>query len=87
MPIVVAFKFAGHPIEHRTWDGVARWTRFTFAYQEPLEWVDVDPGRDVALDVSWLNNGHVVAPDRRAPAAMTSRWLATVQQVLAWLSF
>ena len=57
MPIAVAFKFAGRPVERRTWDGVARWTRFTFAYPERLEWVDVDPDRDVALDVSWLNNG------------------------------
>ena len=32
IPIVVAFKFAGRPVERRTWDGVARWTRFTFGY-------------------------------------------------------
>lgn len=87
VPIVVAFKFAGRPVERRTWDGVARWTRFTFAYAERLEWVDVDPDRDIALDVSWLNNGRVVAADRRAPVAMTSRWLLVVQQVLGWLSF
>ena len=87
IPIVVAFKFAGRPVERRTWDGVARWTRFTFGYAEPLEWVDVDPDRRVALDVSWLNNGRVVAADRRAPVAMTSRWLLAVQQVLSWLAF
>jgi Peptidase family M1 domain len=87
IPIVVAFKFAGRPVERRTWDGVARWTRFTFGYAEPLEWVDVDPERRVALDVSWLNNGRIVASDRRAPVAMTSRWLLAVQQVLSWLAF
>ncbi len=87
IPIVVAFKFAGRPVERRTWDGVARWTRFTFGDAEPLEWVDVDPDRKVALDVSWLNNGRVVASDRRAPVAMTSRWLLAVQQVLSWLAF
>ena len=64
-----------------------RWTRFTFEYPEPLEWVDVDPDRDVALDLSWLNNGRVVSADRRAPVAMTSRWLLVVQQVLGWLAF
>ena len=87
MPVVVAFKFAGRPVERRNWDGVGRWTRFTFGYAEPLEWVDVDPDRKIALDVSWLNNGRVVASDRRAPAAMTSRWLLAVQQVLSWLAF
>jgi Peptidase family M1 domain len=87
IPIVVAFKFAGRPVERRTWDGMARWTRFAFGYAEPLEWVDVDPDRKVALDVSWLNNGRVVKADRRAPVAMTSRWLLAVQQVLSWLAF
>jgi hypothetical protein len=87
IPIVVAFKFAGRPVERRTWDGVTRWTKFTFTYPERLEWVDVDPDRDVALDVSWLNNGRVVAADRRAPVAMTSRWLLVVQQALAWMAF
>jgi len=87
IPIPVAFKFAGRPVERRTWDGVERWTRFTFEYPEPLEWVDVDPDRDVALDLSWLNNGRVVSADRRAPVAMTSRWLLVVQQVLGWLAF
>jgi hypothetical protein len=87
LPVVVAFKFAGRPIEHRTWGGVARWTRFEFSRPERLEWVDVDPGRRIALDVSWANNGRVVEPDRRAPVAMTSRWLAAVQQVLGWLAF
>jgi hypothetical protein len=87
MPVAVAFKFAGRPVERRTWDGVARWTRFTFTYPERLEWVDVDPDRDVALDVSWLNNGRTVAPDRRPPVAMTARWLLVVQQVLGWLAF
>ena len=45
------------------------------------------PIASIVLDVSWLNNGRVVAADRRAPAAMTSRWLLAVQQVLAWLAF
>jgi hypothetical protein len=87
IPIVVAFKFAGRPVERRSWDGLARWTRFAFGYAEPLEWVDVDPDRKIALDVSWLNNGRVLAADRRAPVAMTSRWLLAVQQVLSWLAF
>ena len=47
----------------------------------------MDPDRKIALDVSWLNNGRVVAADRRAPVAMTSRWLLAVQQVLSWLAF
>ena len=87
MPVDVAFKFEGRPVERRRWDGTARTARFAFTYDARLEWADVDPDRTVALDVSWLNNGRRVAPDRRAPAAMTSRWLLALQQVLGWLAF
>jgi hypothetical protein len=87
MPVDVAFKFEGRPVERRRWDGAARTVRFAFTYDARLEWADVDPDRTIVLDVSWLNNGRRVAPDRRAPAAMTSRWLLAVQQVLGWLAF
>jgi hypothetical protein len=87
IPVTVAFKFAGRPVERRTWDGAGRWTRFAFEYPEPLEWVEVDPDRHVALDVSWLNNSRIVAGDRRPSIAMTSRWLLVIQQAVGWLSF
>jgi hypothetical protein len=87
MPVIVAIKVAGKPVDRRTWDGVDRWTRFTVGPDDRVECVDVDPERRVELDVSWLNNGRCVAPDHRAPTAMTSRWLLGVQQVLGWLAF
>jgi aminopeptidase N len=86
-PVDVAFKFAGRTIERRRWDGVAHTARFTFGYPTRLEWVDVDPDRTIALDVSWLNNGRRQTSDARAPVSMASRWFLAVQQVLGWLSF
>jgi hypothetical protein len=87
IPVTVAFKFAGRPVERRTWDGVGSWTRFAFEYPEPLEWVHVDPDHNVPLDVAWLNNSRIVEGDRRPAAAMTSRWLLVVQQALGSLAF
>jgi hypothetical protein len=86
MPVVVSFRLRGKPEQRRTWDGVDRWTRFTFEAGERVECVDVDPERRIALDVSWLNNGKCIARDDRPALAMTSRWLLAVQQVLGWLA-
>jgi hypothetical protein len=86
-PVDVAFKFAGRPVERRRWDGVARQARFEFGDGAALEWVDVDPDRTIALDVSWLNNGRRLSADRRPAASLAARWLLAVQQVLGWLAF
>jgi hypothetical protein len=85
LPVVVAFKFEGKPVERRTWDGVSRWHAFTFRRPERLEWVDVDPDRHVELDADWLNNTRRLDPDRRAAVRLTSRWTFLLQQALASL--
>lgn len=87
LPVTIAFKFAGVPPERVVWDGAERWRRFAFTRGERLEWVDIDPDRGLVLDVDWLSNGRRVEPDRRAAAALTSRWLVVVQQVVGWLGF
>jgi aminopeptidase N len=87
IPVTVAFTFAGGRVERRVWDGRARFTRFRFDTTDRLERVHVDPDRNVALDVSWLNNGTQETADRRPAAAMTARWLLVVQQGLGWLAF
>jgi hypothetical protein len=85
LPVVVAFKFEGKPIERRNWDGVSRWHEFTFRRPERLEWVDIDPDRHVELDADWLNNTRRLEPDRRAAVRLTSRWTFLLQQALASL--
>jgi hypothetical protein len=83
MPVQVAFKFAGKPVERQTWNGRARWTRFEFTRPERLEWVSVDPDRTCVLDVDWLNNDRRLEPDTRVRRKMTSTWMFVVQNLLA----
>jgi hypothetical protein len=85
MPVDVAFKFEGKPVERLTWDGRDRTKRFRFVRGEKLEWVDVDPDRKIVLDTNWLNNGRRVTADSRVSTTMTARWLFFVQNVVAWL--
>ena len=81
-PVEVAFKFEGKPIETQVWDGRDRTNTYTFVRAEKLEWVDIDPDRNVPLDVNWLNNGKRLESDTRPAASWAARWLFFVQTVL-----
>jgi hypothetical protein len=82
-PVDVAFKFVGKPAERTRWDGVAPWKRYRFIRPERLEWADIDPDRQVILDVDWSNNARRVEADRRVAAKWTTRWLFWVQNALS----
>jgi hypothetical protein len=86
LPVTIAFKFEGKPVERVVWDGAARWKRFELTRPERLEWVDIDPDRQQVLDVDWLNNARRLEPEPRAAAWLTSRWLLAVQQFLSWVA-
>jgi hypothetical protein len=85
LPVEVAFKFEGKPVERQTWNGREPTTTFRFERPEKLEWVDVDPDRKIALDVNWLNNGRRLTPDGRPAASWTARWLFMVQHLITTL--
>ena len=85
LPVEVAFKFEGKPVERVTWDGRARTNTFRFVRPEKLEWVDIDPDRKILLDVNWLNNGRRLTGDARPAASWASRWLFLVQNIITTL--
>ena len=85
LPVEVAFKFEGKPVERQTWDGRDPTRTFRFERPEKLEWVDVDPDRKILLDVNWVNNGRRIEPDSRPAANWTSRWLFMLQNIFTTL--
>ncbi len=85
LPVEVAFKFEGKPVERRTWDGRDPTKTFVFERPERLEWVDIDPDRKIMLDVNWLNNGRRLEPDGRPAASWAARWLFVVQTLVTTL--
>ncbi len=85
LPVDVAFKFTGKPVERLMWDGRDRTKTFTFVRAEKLEWVDIDPDRKVLLDVDWLNNGRRIDGDSRPAASWAARWMFMVQTLMSTL--
>jgi hypothetical protein len=85
IPVDVAFKFEGRPVECIAWDGRDRTRTFKFVRAERLEWVDVDPDRKILLDVNWLNNGWRRERDQRPAANWATRWMLLVQALVTTL--
>ena len=85
LPVEVAFKFEGKPVERQTWDGQDTFKKYVFERPERLEWAEVDPDRKVMLDVDWLNNGRRLTPDRRPATSWAARWYFLVQTLITSL--
>ena len=85
LPIDVAFKFEGKPVERLRWDGREPTKTFRFERPEKLEWVNVDPERKVLLDVNWTNNGRRIELDAKPAASWASRWLFVVHTLFVTL--
>jgi hypothetical protein len=85
LPVDVAFKFAGKPVERIRWDGESRQRVFTFVRSERLDWVNIDPERGYELDTFWLNNAARIDHDGRATTRLTSRVMFWIQQITSAL--
>ena len=82
LPVEVAFKFEGKPVERQTWDGREH-DQASSGSSGPRSssGSDVDPDRKIALDVNWVNNGRRLEPDPRPAASWTARWLFLLQNI------
>lgn len=82
----VIFDDGSHLREH--WDGVDRWTRFTYTRPARVVSVELDPDHVVPLDRDLLNNSFTKNGNGIAAHKLTALWVAFQQilaQVAAWI--
>ena len=70
MPVEVVTTFQDGYQERESWDGEAGWRRYEYTRNSPAVRVDVDPERNLLLDVRWANNSYLAHPD---PAPVQQR--------------
>ncbi|MEE9217617.1 MAG: M1 family metallopeptidase [Acidobacteriota bacterium] len=81
VPVWIEFRYADGTLDRSRWEARRRWTRYTLRSSAPLLRVQIDPQREVPLDLNRLNNGWAEhsgpAPRRWAwvAAALASVWL------------
>ena len=86
LPVDVLLRFEGGRTYGASWDGEARWTRFTVLGGPRLLEAVVDPEEKIQLDADRFNNGLRVEKDPRAATRWTSRTVFWVQNLLDFLT-
>jgi len=87
MPVELEVKFdnGGKVREH--WDGVSRWTKFTYEKKAKVESAELDPDHKIQIDRNDFNNSYTAEPDGKPARKVTNYWLFVTQwlgQALAW---
>jgi hypothetical protein len=87
MPVEVELKFEGGEKIREHWDGVSRWTKFTYEKKAKLESAEIDPDHKIQIDRNDFNNSYTAKEHGKAARKLTNYWLVVTQwfaQALAW---
>jgi Peptidase family M1 domain len=87
MPVEVEIKFEGGEKIREHWDGVSRWTKFTYEKKAKLESAEIDPDHKIQIDRNDFNNSYTAKEHGKTARKLTNYWLVVTQwlgQALAW---
>jgi Peptidase family M1 domain len=88
LPVTVEIAFDDGTRLRERWDGVDRWTRFTYTRNARVVSAEIDPDHAVPLDTNLFNNGYAVKWNPVPARKLTNLWLSFNQlaaQLLSWL--
>jgi hypothetical protein len=88
LPVTVEIVFddGGRVREH--WDGIDRWTKFTYTRNARIVSAEIDPDHTVLLDANFLNNSYTTRWNPLPARKLTNLWLSFNQlaaQLFAWI--
>ncbi len=87
MPAEVEIKFDNGEKIREHWDGVSRWTKFTYEKKAKVESAELDPDHKIQIDRNDFNNSYTAEPNGKPALKLTNYWLFMTQwlgQALAW---
>jgi hypothetical protein len=70
------------------WNGVDRWTKFTYPRNEKIVSAEIDPDHTVLLDSNFFNNSYTTISNPIPARKITNIWLSfnqLVAQLVAWI--
>ena len=85
-PVLFEVVFEDGSKEQGTWDGQARWARFTFEKTAKAVSATVDPATVWLIDADLANNGRLVKPARRGMLRLTAKLFFLLQNSLQSLA-
>jgi hypothetical protein len=87
MPVEVEIKFDNGEAVREHWDGVSRWTKFTYEKKAKVESAEIDPDHKVQIDRNDFNNSYTDEPNAKPARKIENYWMffsQWVAQALAW---
>jgi len=87
MPVEVEIKFDNGEKVREHWDGVSRWTSFTYEKKAKVESAEIDPDHKIQFDRNDFNNSYTAKVDKKPAYKVSNYWLFITQwmgQALAW---
>jgi hypothetical protein len=88
LPVTAEIVFNDGSRVREHWDGVDRWTRFTYTRNAKVVSVEIDPDHRVFLDSDFFNNSYVQHADRVPTRKLTALWVLFQQmaaQLITWI--
>jgi hypothetical protein len=87
MPVEVEIKFDNGETIREHWDGVSRWTKFTYKKKAKVESAEIDPDHKIEIDRNDFNNSYTSEANGKPAQKIANYWLFLTQwaaQALAW---
>ncbi len=87
MPVEVEIKFDNGEKIREHWDGVSRWTQFTYEKKAKVESAEIDPDDKIQIDRNDFNNSYTAEAHGKPARKVANYWLFAEQwlsQALAW---
>jgi len=87
MPVDVEIKFDDGERVREHWDGVSRWTKFTYEKKAKVESAEIDPDHTIQIDRNDFNNSYRDESDGKPARKIENYWMFITQwmgQALAW---
>ena len=88
LPVAVEIVFDDGTRMRERWDGVDRWTEFTYTRNAKVVSAEIDPDHTILLDANLFNNSFTTTSNPIPARKLTNLWLSfnqLVAQVVAWI--
>lgn len=83
LPVEIQVHFDDGTEVLEKWDGVGRIRQFNYDTSKKVEWVRIDPGYKIMLDVNFINNSMTTDPDRVPLRRMRNKLVFFIQIFLS----
>lgn len=88
LPVTVEIVFDDGTRFRERWNGVDRWTEFTYTRNAKVVSAEIDPDHVIPLDTNFFNNSYTTTRNAIPARKLTNIWLSfnqLVAQLVAWI--